>query len=89
MPWVWELIIKQFILTTGQPTRDPEHSDYIPSCMEMRLKAVASKQACLSVDKMQRYVRAKRRSEIQPLIELSDNEQTKENQDPLRDLQYC
>ena len=46
----------------------------------------SSKQATLSVDKMQRYVRAKRRSEIRPLFELSNNEQTKENRDPLRDF---
>ena len=46
----------------------------------------SSKQATLSVDKMQRYVRAKRQSEIRPLFELSNNEQTKENRDPLRDF---
>ena len=68
-------------------SRDPEHPDYIPSVLLYGNETESStKQATLSIDKMQRYVRAKRWSEIRPLFEPSNNEQTKESRDPLRDF---
>ena len=69
-------------LTTGEPSRDPAHPDYVPSVL-LYGSECSSQQVNLSVGKVQRYTRAKRRSEIRFLTdELGDNDQSKENQIP-------